>query len=48
MEENLKCMTQAFERTGISVKTDGEDETKMNFQSQKVEIPEGLEIWAKS
>ena len=45
MVENPTCMIRAFERTRISLKTDGsEDETKMHFQSQEVGIPEGLEI----
>ena len=44
MVENPNCMIRAFDRTGISLKTDGEDETKMQFQSQKVGIPAGLEI----
>ncbi len=41
--ENKKTIYRAFERIGISLKTDGsEDSEKMKFQGQDVGVPEGL------
>ena len=41
--ENKKTIYRAFEKTGISLKTDGsEDGEKMHFQGQPVGVPEGL------
>ena len=43
MVENKKTIVRAFERAGLSLKTDGsEDNQKMKFQGQDVGIPEGL------
>ena len=47
--ENKKTIYRAFEKTGISLKTDGsEDGEKMHFQGQPVSVPEGLVYEAKS
>ena len=41
-----KVMIRAFEKTGISLKTDGsEDNEKMHFQGQDKGIPAALKIW---
>ena len=41
--ENKKTIYRAFEKTGISLKTDAsEDSEKMKFQGQPAGIPEGL------
>ena len=41
--ENKKTIYRTFEKTGISLKTDGsEDGEKMYFQGQPVGVPEGL------
>ena len=43
--EKRRVMIRAFEKTGISLKTDGsEDQEKMHFQGQAVGIPLGLTI----
>ena len=47
--ENKKTIYRAFEKTGISLKTDGsEDGEKMHFQGQPVGVPDGLVYEAKS
>ena len=47
--ENKKTIYRAFEKTGISLKTDGsEDGEKMHFQGQPVGVPEGLVYEAES
>ena len=47
--ENKKTIYCAFEKMGISLKTDGsEDGEKMHFQGQPVGVPEGLVYEAKS
>ena len=43
--EQRRVMIRAFEKTGISLKTDGsEDAEKMHFQGQEKGIPSGLII----
>ena len=43
--EQRRVMIRAFEKTGISLKTDGsEDAEKMHFQGQEIGIPSGLII----
>ena len=43
--EERRVMIRAFEKTGISLKTDGsEDNEKMEFQGQDKGIPGGLKV----
>ena len=43
VSKKLITIYRAFEKTGISLKTDGsEDGEKMHFQGQPVGVPEGL------